>query len=230
MLSFDQELSPSIHKFDNEFTSSGLSRSERRIVARLTTPNKIQGFLDEIAYSTAETNLSPLYVLRERMGNCFDGAVFAAAMLSRLGYPPLILDMLPNGRDDDHVVALYKRDGHWGAVAKSNFAGLRFREPIYRTIRELVMSYFEQFFNVKREKTLRAYTRPLNLRAFDKYQWMTRNETMEKIEQRLSKMRSVPLLTRRMIAGLSPVDERSYQAGLFGANKAGLYKPQHRLR
>ena len=117
------------------------------------------------------------YVLRERMANCFDGAVFAAAMLSRLGHPPLILDMLPNGRDDDHVLAVYKRDGHWGAVAKSNFAGLRFREPVYRTVRELVMSYFEQYYNVDREKTLRAYTRPLNLQVFDKYQWMTRNET-----------------------------------------------------
>ena len=207
-----------------------LSRSERQIVARLTTPNKIQNFLDEIDYSIEETNRCPLQVLRDRMANCFDGAVFAAAMLRRLGYPPLILDLLPNSRDDDHVVALYKRYRHWGAVAKSNFAGLRFREPIYRTVRELVMSYFEQYYNVDREKTLRAYTRPLNLRAFDKYQWMTCNETMKRIEQRLSKMRPVPLLTRRMIAGLSAVDERSCKAGLLGANKAGLYKPQHKTR
>ena len=207
-----------------------LSRAERRILARLTTPNKIQNFLDETDYSIEETNRCPLHVLRERMANCFDGAVFAAAMLSRLGYPPLILDMLPNGRDDDHVLAVYKRDGHWGAIAKSNFAGLRFREPVYRTVRELVMSYFEQYYNVDREKTLRAYTRPLNLQVFDKYQWMTRNETMKRIEQRLSKMQPVRLLTRRMIAGLSLVDERSCQAGLLGANKAGLYKPQHKSR
>ncbi len=205
-----------------------LKRSERKIAARLTTPRGIQGFLDAIEYSTKETNLCPLWVLRERNGNCFDGAVFAAALLSRLGYPPLILDMLSNGRDDDHVLALYKRGGHWGAIAKSNFVGLRFREPVYHTLRELVMSYFEQFYNVEREKTLRAYTRPLNMQVFNKYQWMTSNETMERIEQRLSKMRQVPLLTRRMLAGLSPVDERSYQAGLLGANKAGLYKPRHK--
>jgi hypothetical protein len=124
-----------------------LSRSERQTVERLTTPTKIQNFLDEIDYSIEETNRSPLYVLRERVAHCFDGAVFAASLLSRLGFPPLILDMLPNGQDDDHVLALYKRDGHWGAVAKSNFAGLRFREPIYRTVRELVMSYFEQYYN-----------------------------------------------------------------------------------
>jgi len=207
-----------------------LNSSERRILARLTTPNKIQNFLDEIDYSIEETNHCPLNVLRERIANCFDGAVFAAAMLSRLGYPPLILDMLPNGRDDDHVLAVYKRARHWGAVAKSNFAGLRFREPVYRTVRELVMSYFEQYYNVDREKTLRAYTRPLNLQVFDKYQWTTCNETMEKVEEHLSKLRPVCLLTRHMIAGLSPVDERSCQAGLIGANKAGLYKPQHKSR
>jgi len=207
-----------------------LCRTEHRTIARLKTPSIIQNFLDEIDYSIEETNRCPLQVLRERMANCFDGAVFAAAMLNRLRYPPLILDLLPNSRDDDHVLALYKRDGHWGAVAKSNFVGLRSREPIYRTVRELVMSYFEQYYNVEREKTLRAYTRPLNLRVFDKHQWMTRNETMEKIEDRLSRMRPVRLLTRRMIAGLSPVDEQSCQAGLLGANKAGLYKPQHKPR
>ena len=98
--------------------TQNLNSSERRILARLTTPNKIQNFLDEIGYSSAETNRCPLYVLRDRMANCFDGAVFAAALLSRLGFPPLILDMLPNGRDDAHVVAVYRRDGHWGAVAK----------------------------------------------------------------------------------------------------------------
>ena len=202
-----------------------LSSAERRILARLTTPNKIQNFLDETDYSIEETNRCPLHVLRDRMANCFDGAVFAAAMLRRLGYPPLILDMLPNDRDDDHVLTAYKRNDHWGAIAKSNFAGLRFREPVYRTVRELVMSYFEQYYNIDREKTLRAYTRPLDLKAFDKYQWITRNETMKRIEKGLSKMQPVRLLTRRMIASLSQVDERSCQAGLLGANKAGLYKP-----
>jgi hypothetical protein len=213
-----------------DFFMQNLSRSERQIVASLTTPTKIQNFLDEIDYSIEETNRCPLNVLRERMANCFDGAVFAAAMLGRLGFPPVILDMLPNGRDDDHVLAVYKRDDHWGAVAKSNFAGLRLREPVYLTLRELVMSYFEQYYNVDREKTLRAYTRPLNLQVFDKYQWMTCNETMKRIEQRLSKMRPVRLLTRHMMNNLSLVDERSCQSGLLGANKAGLYKPQHKSR
>ena len=207
-----------------------LNRAERRIAARLTTPNRIQGFLDGIGYSIEDTNLCPLSVLRERVANCFDGAVFAAAALRRLGYPPLILDMLSNGRDDDHVLAVYKREGHWGAVAKSNFVGLRFREPVYRTLRELVMSYFEQYFNVNGEKTLRAYAGALNLQVFDKYQWMTSNEAMERIEQRLAMLRRTPLLTRRMIAILSPADKRSCQAGLLGANRAGLYKPRQKRK
>jgi hypothetical protein len=148
-----------------EIFDRALTRSERRAVGRLTSPSRIQRFLDELAYGTDKTYRCPLRVLRERTGHCFDGALFAAAVLRRLGHPPLILDMLPSRRDDDHVVALFKRYGHWGAVANSNFVGLRFREPIYRTLREVVLSYFEQYFNVALEKTLRGYTRPLNLRA-----------------------------------------------------------------
>jgi hypothetical protein len=112
-------------------------------------------------------------------------------------------------------------------VAKSNFVGLRFREPVYRTLRELVMSYFEQFYNVEREKTRLAYTMPLNLSAFDKLNWMVKDEPLEAIAQRLNKLRRVPVLTEAMIARLSLVDERSYQAGMLGVNKAGLYKPSH---
>lgn len=112
-------------------------------MARLSNPSRIQAFLDELAYSTEPIYRCPLRVLRERTAHCFDGALFAAAALRCLGYPPLIVDLLPNGRDDDHLLALYRVDGHWGAVAKSNFVGLRFREPIHRTLRELALSYFE---------------------------------------------------------------------------------------
>jgi hypothetical protein len=110
-------------------------------------------------------------------------------------------------------------------VAKSNFVGLRFREPIYRTLRELVMSYFEQFYNMEHEKTLRSYTVPLNLKAFDRFKWMTSDEPLERIGKQLDKMRKVHILTQPMIVGLSLIDERSYQAGLLGANKIGLYRP-----
>ena len=205
-----------------------LTASERALLAGLDSPARIQAFLDATPYSTDPIYRCPLQVLRERRAHCFDGALFAAAALRRLGYPPLIVDMLPNDRDDDHLLAVYKRDGHWGAVAKSNFVGLRYRECVYRSLRELIMSYFEVFFNVEGEKTLRGYTVPLNLKAYDRLDWETSDAHLEDIAERLGHIRKVSLLTPAMIANLTPADERSVRAGLLGADAAGLYKPQPR--
>ena len=212
-------LQPAIDLFEQS-----LNRSEGRVLAGLTTPRQIQAFLDDLLYSADPFYRCPLRVLRERTAHCFDGALFAAAMLRRLGYPPLILDIVPNDRDDDHLLALFKRNGHWGAVAKSNFVGLRFRDPVYRTLRELVMSYFEQYYNVAGEKTLRGYTVPLNLKAFDKLNWMISDDPLEGVARRLDEIRQVQVLTETMIAELSPVDERSRRAGLQGVNEAGLFR------
>jgi hypothetical protein len=198
---------------------------ELKVLDGLTTPYKIQSFLLDLSYSAEERYRSPRSVLRDRTAHCFDGSLFAAAALRYIGFPPLIIDLLPNERDDDHLLALYKVDDHWGAVAKSNFSGLTFREPIYRTLRELALSYFEQFYNVQKEKTLRAYTVPLNLRRFDRYHWMESDVHLDLIGTRLDQIRKIPLLTPSMRRRLSPVDERSYQAGLLGANRSGLYKP-----
>ena len=211
---------PSITDLDRMVT-----RSDREIINTLGTPAKIQEFLDELPYSTEPIYRCPLRVLRERVAHCFDGALFGAAMLRLLGHPPLIMEILPNARDDDHLLALYRCDRHWGAVSKSNFVGFRFRDPVYRTLRELVMSYFEQFYNVEREKTLRGYTLPLNLKSFDSWDWMARDGCLERIAQKLDRIRRIPVLTQPMIGHLSPVDERFYRAGLLGADEAGLYKP-----
>ncbi len=202
-----------------------LTELELRLAEPLTSPSRIQAFLDNIPYSTEAIYRCPLRVLRERVAHCFDGALFAAAALRRIGYPPLILDLLPNDRDDDHLLALFKRDGLWGSVAKSNFVGLRFREPIYRTLRELVMSYFEQYFNIEREKTLRGYTVPLNLAQFDPANWMTNDAPLESIAQRLNRLRKISVLPQSRIAEFSLLDERSYRAGLLGGNEKGLFQP-----
>ncbi|HWR59247.1 MAG TPA: hypothetical protein VN328_10195 [Thermodesulfovibrionales bacterium] len=207
-----------------------MTRPEKRLLSLLNSPNKIQLFIDSLAYATETVHRSPLRVLRERTCQCFDGAVFAAAMLRRLGYRALILDLLPNKRDDDHVLALFCRDGHWGAVAKSNFVGLRFREAVYRTVRELVMSYFEQYYNLQREKTLRGFTLPLDLKTFDRFGWITRDDTQEMIAHRLDEIRRVHFLTKPMVSHLSLVDNRSCRSGLLGANRKGLYKPPRRKR
>ncbi len=201
------------------------NQKELGIFARLDSPPKIQDFLDRLSYSGKVEYSCPRTVIRQQKAHCFDGALFAAAALRRLGYPPLIVDMLPNERDDDHLLALFKQNGHWGAVAKSNFVGLRYREPVYRTLRELVMSYFEQFFNINREKTLRGYTVPLNLKAFDNLNWMGEDDHLEAIALRLDEIQRVWLITKRMAQGLSRVDKRSCTSGLLGANRSGLFKP-----
>ena len=211
--------------FKNISFEKALNNQELQTMSKLNSPNKIQAFLDAIPYSSESIYRCPLQVLRDRVANCFDGALFAAAALRQIGFPPLILDMIPDSRDDDHVLALYKQDGHWGAIAKSNFVGLRFREPIHRNLRELVLSYFDQYYNIKREKTLRGYTLPLNLKTFDKFDWMVSDKSMERIAQRMDEIRRFFLLTPKMIAGLSTVDERLYKAGLQGTNEAGLYQP-----
>jgi hypothetical protein len=208
---------------------SSLNDKDLRIISALDSPVRIQAFLDSISYSSEPVYRCPLQVIQDRLAHCFDGAVFAAAVLRRIGFPPLIVDMIPDGRDDDHVLALFKQDGHWGAIAKSNFAGLRYREPIFRNIRELVLSYFEQYYNVEREKTLRGYTLPLNLKTFDRFDWMTNEKTMERIAQRLDEIKRFSILTKKMIANLSAVDERLYRAGLQGANEAGLYRPEKKI-
>jgi hypothetical protein len=202
-----------------------LSEEERRIIDSLTTPAKIQGFLDDLDYSTDDFYRCPLRVFKERTAHCFDGAMFAAAALRRIGQAPLILDLWSNGRDDEHLLALFKVDGHWGAVAKSNFVGLRFREPVYRNLRELAMSYFEQYYNIEREKTLRGYTGPLNLKSFDRFDWLTKDEPLDLIAQRTETIRRVNLIPAVLADRLSPVDERSYQAGLTGADPKGLFRP-----
>lgn len=208
----------------NTFKKS-LSQSERRLLARLTTPFRIQAFLDDLAYNPEENwYRSPLSVMRDRLAHCFEGAVFAAAAFTELGHPPLIVNMFPEpGTDDEHLLAVFRQRGAWGAVAKSNYTGLRYREPIYRTLRELVVSYFELYYNLAKQKTLRTYTRPLNLKSFDRYQWNSCDETMNRIHNRLDLMHQTPLLTRSMIASLSLVDARTYQSGLSGANPAGLF-------
>ena len=202
---------------------------ELRKLRSMKHPHGIQQFLDDAPYHLADTAWSPRRVLAEQTAHCLEGAIFAAAALRANGYPPLLLD-LEADNDTDHVIAIYRDDGCWGAVAKSNFVGLRFREPIYHSLRELVMSYFEQFYNVEREKTLRSYTLPLNLKAFDKWNWMTSDEHLERIADRLDTIRKVPVLTEPMISTLSLVDERSYRAGLLEANERGLYRPASKRR
>jgi hypothetical protein len=205
-------------------TSADWTKSEARVLSTLTSPVKIQAFLDTLKYSAESQYRSPRSVLRDRTAHCYDGAIFAAMALRRIGHQPLIVD-IDAVRDDDHVIALFKRHGRFGAIAKSNFVGLRYREPVYTSLRELVMSYFESFYNVDYEKTLRQYTRPLNLSTYDKLNWTTSDAALDVIGEKLSDIRIYKIIDAAMARSLSPVDKRTYDAGMLGVNKAGLYKP-----
>ena len=194
---------------------AGFSPAELRKLRSLRTPHGIQRFLDNLPYHLADTAWSPRRVLRERTAHCFEGAIFAAAALRANGYPPLIFD-LEAEQDTDHVIAIYRQRGHWGALAKSNYSGCRYREPVYRTLRELALSYFDVYFNLRGDRSLRTYSRPVNLRRFDHYAWMTTEEPIWFIANYLFDVHHYRLITPAMAKNLHRLDKRSYQAGLLG--------------
>lgn len=156
--------------------------------------------------------------MQDRTASCLEGAIFAAAALRVLGFPPLILD-LEAEQDTDHVIAIFKVRGHWGAVAKSNFTGCRYREPVYRTLRELAMSYFNIYFNLRGERTLRHYSRPVNLTRFDRRNWMTTDQPVWFIAEYLCEIPHTPLLRSTMEKTLTRVDRRTIKAEMVGHRK-----------
>jgi hypothetical protein len=198
--------------------SFGLSPGDLRTLRALKTPARIQKFVDAIQYQYADTAGSPARVLRERKGHCLEGALIAAAALRVNGHPPLVMD-LEAVRDDDHVIALYRERGLWGGIAKSNFAGLRFRAPIYRTLRELALSYFEHYYNLRGERTLRSYSMPVNLARLDSKHWMTAEDDVWCVPELLIAARHYPLFPDKVARTLPRLDRRSFEAGMHGRVK-----------
>jgi len=201
------------------------SPRELNLLTKLHSPSKIQKYLNGLAYDPDLGTASPRRVMKERKANCFEGALFAAAALRRLGHPPLLVDMRARN-DDDHVVAVFRHNGAWGSAAKSNFTVIRFREPVYRTIRELVMSYFDFFFNSISEKTLREYSAPFDLTRFDKDNWMTTDGDISDIGDALDRARHFKIMTSKMIRDLELTDPDLVKAGLLGSKAKGLFKPK----
>ena len=198
--------------------SFGLPPRNVRTLRALNTPARIQQFIDALPYQYANTAWSPQRVLRERKGHCLEGALLAAAALRINGHPPLLMDM-EAVHDDDHVVAIYRECGLWGSIAKSNFAGLRFRAPIYRTLRELALSYFEHYYNLRGERTLRSYSRPVNLARLDSRHWMTSEEDVWCVPECLIAARHYPLFPDKVARALPRLDRRSFEAGMHGWTK-----------
>lgn len=197
----------------------GLTRAETGLLRRLSMPEKVQRYLDDLTYNVekdGDTVRSPRRVMRDRTAHCAEGAFLAAAAFRVNGRPPLLVD-LEADNDDDHVLAVYRDRGLWGAVATSKFSGLRFRAPVYRTIRELVMSYFDDYFNWDGDRSLRAYSRPLSLARFDRIGWMTAEEDLWPVTDWLTVARHTSLIERPVAARLPRVDRRSFRAGVLGA-------------
>ncbi|MFZ0394640.1 MAG: hypothetical protein WAL73_12335 [Terracidiphilus sp.] len=195
-----------------------LSAAGLRTLRALKTPARIQKFVDGIEYDYAHSARSPQRVLRERKGHCLEGAMLAAAALRVNGRPPLLMDF-EAVYDDDHVVALYREHGLWGAIAKSNFAGLRFRAPVYRTLRELALSYFEHYYNLRGQRTLRSYSQAVNLARLDRLHWMTSEDDVWCVPELLIAARHYAIVPDRVARGLPRLDRRSFEAGMHGSVK-----------
>ncbi len=194
----------------------GLEKEEVKVLRALNSPRKIQDFLNKIPINFEEqgdTCMSPRRVLKENKAHCMEGAMFAAAALRVNGEKPLVVDLDTTDDDDAHVICVFKRNGRWGSISKTNHAVLRYREPIYRDIRELAMSFFHEYFKDSGKKTLRRYSVPVNLSRFDKINWMTSEKDVWEIPEYLVDVKHFPILTRKQIAGLRLADTPEIEAG-----------------
>ena len=186
------------------------TKKEIALIKKLNTPAKVQDFLDKTRFNFEEDGKdvlkSPIKVLREKNCHCTEGAIFAAYVLSLHGYKPLILHCKVVRPDFDHVVALFKRDGYWGAISKTNHSVLRYREPVYKNIRELVMSYFHEYYLDNGKKTLRSYSRPLDLNIFGK-KWAIAEHDLWEVDDKLDEIKHYEIVTPKMIKNFRKADK-----------------------
>jgi hypothetical protein len=176
-----------------------------------SSPQKIQDHLNSLKFNFRDDGLycSPKFVTQNKKADCLEGAIFAAYALEKLGHKPLILDLRSSKKpfDYDHVVAVFQIDGCWGAISKTNHAVLRYRDPIYESVRELVMSYFNEYFLEDGKKTLREYSEPLNLNKFNKLDWRNTEKSLWPIHEALDKTKHHKILTPKQIKNLRKVDK-----------------------
>jgi hypothetical protein len=194
-----------------------LPKKEYEILKKMDTPVKIQNFLDTLPMNFEEggdTCFSPMTVLEKNSCHCIEGAILAALTLRVNGHPPLLLDLTADKTDYDHVVAVFKIDGKWGAISKTNHSVLRYREPVYKSVRELAMSYFHDYVNINtRKKTLRSYARPVNLKRFDSLGWMTTKEEVFYIPEYLADVKHHKIINLKQIRNLRLADEIEIKVG-----------------
>lgn len=198
------------------------STRERRILAGLKTPHHVQRFVDELEYDGDCGADSPRVVMRTGKAQCLSGVLFAAAALRELGYAPRLM-YIEAVRDDGHCLAVYERGGLWGAVAKSNYTGLRGREPIYPYL-SLGLSYFEGYYNQYGQRSMQSFTAPLELEPFESRGWRFSERELLYIDRALDRVPTVWTLPRGRRQHLSKVTGLLLEAGLLGSNPAGLWR------
>jgi hypothetical protein len=191
------------------------SHPEFEVLRPLNSPRRVQDFLDSVPINKErgrETCTSPLVTLRRKRAHCMEGALLAALAFWMHGEPPLIMDLKSAPNDVDHLVTLFRVDGYWGGVTKTNHAVLRYREPIYRDLRELAMSFFHEYFLHDGRKTLRSYSKAFDLRKWDG-DWITATRDLWDLQNDIDDSPHVPMLNRKQIAGLRRADEIERRAG-----------------
>lgn len=185
------------------------SKQEIVLIKKLNTPAKVQDYLNSLRFNfeqKGETLKSPLFTMRAKSAHCLEGALLGAYILSLHGFKPYILHLKALERDYDHIVVPFKIDGFWGALSKTNHAVLRYREPVYRSIRELVMSYFHEYFLNDGTKTLRQYSILLNLNNFEK-NWMTQEGDLWGIDEELDKIKHYDIVPKKYLKKLRKADK-----------------------
>jgi hypothetical protein len=191
-----------------------LTKKETKVFAKLDTPQKIQNFLESMPANfekEGDTLMSPQKTLQENKAQCIEGALLAAAILWYHGHPPIILDLVTNHHDDSHVVALFREDGLWGAISKTNHLVLRYRDPVYKSPRELAMSYFHEYFLDNGKKTLRSYA-VYDLRKI-KQRWITDHKDLWYIDQALDKMKHIQIISEKKAKKLRKADPIEIKSG-----------------
>lgn len=196
---------------------------EKKFLRSLNTPDKIQIFLDQLTYNPENSVLSPRYVMLTNEGHCLEGCLLAAAALELQGVKPLMVDLRAY-KDDDHVITVYKTKTGWGSISKSNTTLLAGREPFYRSIHELVMSYFSFYFNVAGNLSLYAYSEPINLNRYNHWDWRTTESNLEEMGLAFCDEIHYELASIGQLKKLSKVKDRVKDACFLGADPDGLYK------
>lgn len=197
---------------------------EIAVFQRLNAPQKIQDFLNKLPANfekNGDTCLSPREVLKQRRAHCAEGAVLAATILWYHGQKPLLMDIKTTLDDDEHIVALFKKNGFWGAVSKTNHAVLRYREPIYKTVRELALTYFHEYFKNNGQKTMRSFSSPFDLSKIKDRRWLTTKRNLWGLIEKLDRSKHFKVLNKQQIKNLRRADAIEIKAGKLAEWRSG---------